>query len=435
MSNNNSKSTKNQNQKHRGENRPGVTTQIRLYPVKKPDEISYAKISVIFDETKKGTDDNLIKVEVPFMDRLELEAEQWLSNVVFLENTVFGRKNWLGGEHIGKRFQKYQDFLRKRALKDFSDCQKRAMHDMYNSRDAAKEGDTDPTADEVCTNLDTFITFVNDKTMLHRLGYMYNHDGAKQSKAGALEDCLSELEDGVFFYMGKKLYSNPRKAYKEQVKYYKNYIIKPFDEPAVDFYNAMMEFSMMFQYLQPPYTKSAQSFFEAKWTQRKELSKDEIREAIYDGLPEAYREHIETCYDQDYIDMDETDFITCLTNYEIIDKSNRKKLKFKEALKTEAPRKTEEGSKEKKRFHGKGKGNPSKRQKRFCAYCKEHDTGKYWTHNTEDCSFQKKAGTGKGKREANAVEEVLAQVKIQAKMIEDLEKKLKNLDGDDMSTN
>ena len=85
MSNNNSKSTKNQNQKHQTENRPGVTTQIRLYPVKKPDEISYAKISVIFDETKKGTDDNLIKVEVPFMDRLELEAEQWLSNVVFLE--------------------------------------------------------------------------------------------------------------------------------------------------------------------------------------------------------------------------------------------------------------------------------------------------------------------------------------------------------------
>ena len=103
-----------------------------MYPVKKLDEISYAKISVIFDETKKGTDDNLIKVEVPFMDKLELEAEQWLSNVLFLENTVFGRKNWLGGEHIGKRFQKYQDFLRKRALKDFSDCQKRAMYDMYN---------------------------------------------------------------------------------------------------------------------------------------------------------------------------------------------------------------------------------------------------------------------------------------------------------------
>ena len=115
--------------------------------------------------------------------------------------------------------------------------------------------------------------------------------------------------------------------------------------------------------------------------------------------------------------------------------SNRKKLKLKEALKTEAPRKSDEGNREKKRPNGKGKANPSKRQKRFCAYCKEHDTGKYWTHNTEDCSFKKKAETGKGKKEANAVEEVLAQVKIQAKMIEDLEKKLKNLDGDDMSTN
>ena len=33
------------------------------------------------------------------------------------------------------------------------------------------------------------------------------------------------------------------------------------------------------------------------------------------------------------------------------------------------------------------------------------------------------------------MEEVLAQVKIQAKIIEQLEKKLKNLDDDDMSTN
>ena len=94
---------------------------------------------------------------------------------------------------------------------------------------------------------------------------------------------------------------------------------------------------------------------------------------------------------------------------------------MKEALKTEAPRKSEEGSREKKRSHGKGKGNPTKRQKRFCAYCKEHDTGNYWTQNTEDCSFKKKAETGKGNKEANAMEEVLVQVKIQEKMIEELE--------------
>ena len=63
----------------------------------------------------------------------------------------------------------------------------------------------------------------------------------------------------------------------------------------MDFYNAMMDYSMMFKYMQPPYTRSVQSFFEAKWTQRKELSNDKVREAIYDGLPEAYRKHIETC--------------------------------------------------------------------------------------------------------------------------------------------
>ena len=88
------------NQKYRGENRSGITTQIHLYPLKKDNEISVcetsdAKISVIFDEIKKGTEDNLIKIEVPCIDELELEAEQWLSNVLYLQNTIFGRKNWV----------------------------------------------------------------------------------------------------------------------------------------------------------------------------------------------------------------------------------------------------------------------------------------------------------------------------------------------------
>ena len=271
--------------------------------------------------------------------------------------------------------------------------------------------------------------------MLHRLGFMYDNDGLKLSKADALDVCLKAFENGVFFYMGKKLYANPRKAYMEHFKYFKNHIVKPFDKSVVDYYNAVMDYALMFKHLQPPYTKSTQTFFDAKWNQRNELSDETIREAIYDGLPETYREHIETWYDTDYLEMDETEFLNCLNVYETIDRSKRKNLKAKEANKVEATRKNEEGSREKKRSQGKGKGNPSKRQKRFCAYCKEHDTGKYWTHNTEDCSFKKKAETGKGKKEANAVEEVLAQVKIQAKMIEDLEKKLKNLDGDDMSTN
>ena len=44
-----------------------------------------------------------------------------------------------------------------------------------------------------------------------------------------------------------------------------------------------------------------------------------------------------------------------------------------------------------------------------------------WTQNTEDYSFKKKAEPGKGNKEANAMDEVLVQVKIQEKMIEELE--------------
>ena len=78
MSNNNKS---NKNQKHRGENRSGVTTQIRLYFLKKDkedntNETSDAKISVFFDELKKGAEDNLIKIEGLFIEKLELEAEQ-----------------------------------------------------------------------------------------------------------------------------------------------------------------------------------------------------------------------------------------------------------------------------------------------------------------------------------------------------------------------
>ena len=79
--------------------------------------------------------------------------------------------------------------------------------------------------------------------------------------------------------MGKKLYANPRKAYMDHVKNFKNYIVKPFDESDVNYYNAMMEYAMIFKHLQPPCTKSTQTFFEAKWHQRNELSAEYVREA------------------------------------------------------------------------------------------------------------------------------------------------------------
>ena len=145
---------------------------------------------------------------------------------------------------------------------------------------------------------------------------------------------------------------------------------------------AMMDYSLMFKYLQTPYTKNAQSFFEMKLIQRKKLSDEAVHKVIYDGLSEAYREHIETCYDQDYLDMDETDFY-----YETIDRLRRKSLKMKEAQKVEASCKSDEGRK--KRSYGKGKENPSKRQKMLCSYCKEHGTRKYWIHNTEHFIFKR----------------------------------------------
>ena len=66
----------------------------------------------------------------------------------------------------------------------------------------------------------------------------------------------------------------------DHVKYFKNHIEKPFDESVVDYYNAMMEYAMIFKHLQLPYIKSTQTFFKAKWHQRNELSDDYVREAV-----------------------------------------------------------------------------------------------------------------------------------------------------------
>ena len=51
--------------------------------------------------------------------------------------------------------------------------------------------------------------------------------------------------------------------------------------------------------------------------------------AVYDGLSESCCEHIGTCYDQDYQEMNEANFFNCLRSYEAIDHSTRKNDKVK----------------------------------------------------------------------------------------------------------
>ena len=53
------------------------------------DEI--AKFSIKNDENFKGTGDNLIKVEVPWIDKVEHEAETWLGNLISIHNKIFLR--------------------------------------------------------------------------------------------------------------------------------------------------------------------------------------------------------------------------------------------------------------------------------------------------------------------------------------------------------
>jgi hypothetical protein len=80
-------------------------------------------------------------------------------------------------------------------------------------------------------------------------------------------------------------------AYRKHYKYFTNSIIKPFNMSIDDYITRMNEYAELLQYLPPPSTKGCKSI-EADWKKLKSLGDADIREAIYDGLPDAYHEPV-----------------------------------------------------------------------------------------------------------------------------------------------
>ena len=77
----------------------------------------------------------MIKVEVPWIDKLEHEAEAWLDNLISIHNQVFLRKGWTGGKSLEKRLETYQKFLRKRAINSFQEATLKARKEFLNAFD------------------------------------------------------------------------------------------------------------------------------------------------------------------------------------------------------------------------------------------------------------------------------------------------------------
>jgi hypothetical protein len=64
-------------EKHSGENQAGIAVQIRFIPLKVENEVERrtAKISVLINDEKKGTPDNIRSLELPMISKLEREGE------------------------------------------------------------------------------------------------------------------------------------------------------------------------------------------------------------------------------------------------------------------------------------------------------------------------------------------------------------------------
>ena len=168
----------------------------------------------------------------------------------------------------------------------------------------------------------------------------------------------------------------------------------------VNFNNQMKQYGELLRYLPPPSQKKCKKSVDADWDAL-EITKDEIRAATYDALPQDYKTHINSQYEFDWQDMDDNDFLDAMLSYELIESTQRFKQTLKEKKRKEWTSKKssnlKEGDSESQRrnkcpyaraFAGGTISQPTARIKKFCQHCKDNN-GKYWTHNTVDCYLKK----------------------------------------------
>ena len=75
---------------------------MRFVPLKVDEENKpkTAKISVLVDDSMKGTPDNLRTLELPMISKLELEGETFVLNKIKLTNTIFHPKGWTKADSL-----------------------------------------------------------------------------------------------------------------------------------------------------------------------------------------------------------------------------------------------------------------------------------------------------------------------------------------------
>ena len=429
--------------KHSGENRTGVTVQLRFVPLKKDEdeEEKNVTISVLVDDKQKGTPDNIRELELPMIRKLELEGETFVLNKIKLINTIFQPKGWIGKDTLKQRLEKYAMFITNRAKSDFMVCQRKARMEFielyeFPPKDAAQ-------VNVLTLQHDEFLKWLEETKTLKKLEYVDSVAAEEPVLEHAREEVFVDYENAIMFFCGQKLWEDHRNTFREHKKYFQNQITKPFGMAIVNFNDRMREYGDTLRYLQPPSRKGSKRSSDAQWDALLSITEEDTRTAMFDALPEEYRTHITGQFEEDFRSMDDIEFLEAMLSHETIDKARRAK-RTSDKEKDKKP-KDSAGKKPsyKKRIRGDDGDDakpPSKyrdsssragKTKKYCSHCKESD-GKYWTHDTDQCFVKDKAA--KAKKESNVIEAMQKELRDMKALYKKLKKSKKNKDDDSDSS-
>ena len=359
--------------KRTGEKLAGINIQMRFVPeseIKSDKEkiqntTKTVQIIVRDDDDKKGTADNLRRIDLTQLYMLSSSGETLAANRYKLQTAIFNYKGWNGPEWFEKRMTILNQTLSETAMLNLSVAQKKARKEfleLYLAETTVRER-TPQVNDEVTfiKQNDIFLPWLEETRVLFKLGYLDTANPDVDAALQAYHNAINDFERGIFYYVGQMAWKDSTMAYRNHLKYYTNSIVKPFNMSIDDYITRMNEYAELLQYLPPP-SKRGDKSRDARWDKIKPLNEDDIREAIYDGLPEPYRSHVSNNFEQDWQDMEESDFLDALRAYE---KTDQEKRRFVEASKDKEKKKRADAPKSKGKRTSDDDVNP-RSTKRYC---------------------------------------------------------------------
>lgn len=413
--------------KNRGEREAGIDIQMRFVPLKTDTSDSGdAKETEVYikrNQKERSGGQNDLKVKVPMITNLNGAGEQFIINIMALQNSIFSPMGWTDQNSISERLDLMTKFLDTMAMNTFTTTLESVRMDFlkYANGDDAAE---DPECQRISKNEKLFITWI--KTHVVELGYLEEHEAINPEwleKARAKG--LLEYERSILWTLGKALWTNHYEAFHMHLRYFLNQIVKPFDMSVLQYIHAMNLYAMKLKMMQPSSNKTERDPLKADWEgQQKAVSPLIIREAIFYGLPASYQVELRSNHEEDWRYMPESMFVQRAVDHEVKDKASQKiKKADADKAKAEKKRSRESGSdKGRKRGRRSDKSNQNgDDEKKHCTKCFKAKRRYFWNHDTDQCTFKE------NQKERNDLEAVQAENKELRKELNSATKIMKKL--------